>query len=315
MIIKFFAYLITESNAIFTDALESIVNVIASAFALFSVHLVSKPKDENHPYGHGKVEFFSVFIEGGLILIAGVLILFKGVYNLIFPHPIHNLLEGSVLIGITGIVNFSYGTYMIKQSKKLNSLTLYGDGKHLQTDAYSTLGLIVGVILMYFTQMYWLDNVISILLGLFITWTGYKLFRKSISGLMDESDAELIEDFVKILNKNRQVDWIDIHNLRIQQYGPHLHLDCHVTLPRFYSLNKVHDVVTHIDQIVNTHQESDTELFIHPDPCEPNCCSYCDFPNCPIRSMEYERKIEWNRFNIIKNAKHFHQNKTHYKES
>src|SRR5690606_5478802 len=119
MIIKFFAYLITESNAIFTDALESIVNVIASAFALFSVHLVSKPKDENHPYGHGKVEFFSVFIEGGLILIAGVLILFKGVYNLIFPQPIHNLLEGSVLIGITGIVNFAYGTYMIKQSKKL----------------------------------------------------------------------------------------------------------------------------------------------------------------------------------------------------
>lgn len=307
MIIKFFAYLITDSNAILTDALESIVNVIASAFALFSIHLVSKPKDDNHPYGHGKVEFFSVFIEGGLILIAGILIFFKAIYNFIFPEPITNLLEGGLLIGVTGIINFAYGTFMVKESKKLNSLTLYGDGKHLQTDSYSTLGLILGLILMYFTQLYWLDNLISLLLGAFIIWTGYKLFRKSISGLMDESDAELIEYFVKILNDNRQVDWIDIHNLRIQRYGPQLHVDCHITLPRFYSLSKVHDVVSHIDKVVNTQQESDTELFIHSDPCEPKCCSYCNFPNCPVRSYDYSGIIDWNLQNVSKNAKHFNE--------
>lgn len=305
MLIKFSAYLLTGSNAILTDAMESIVNVAASGFAFYSIHLAAKPRDDNHPYGHGKVEFFSVFIEGGLILIAGLLILGKAVYNLFFPEELGNLLEGIGLIAFTGAVNWAYGQYMVKKSKALNSLTIEADGKHLQTDAYSTLGLLVGLALMYLTGWIWIDLVLSVGLALFIIFGGYRLLRKSISGLMDESDVELIESIVDILEQNRQPDWIDVHNLRVQRYGQELHIDCHVTMPNYYRLDRVHEEVSAIDQVVNTHIQSDTELFIHVDPCLPECCSYCSVMDCPIRSQPFNKLIPWDADNVVKNQKHF----------
>lgn len=305
MLIKFSAYLFTNSNAILTDAMESIVNVVASGFAFYSIHLASKPRDENHPYGHGKVEFFSVFLEGGLIMIAGLLILGKAFYNLFFPQELGNLLEGIWLITFTGAVNWAYGQYMIKKSKQLHSLTIEADGKHLQTDAYSTLGLLVGLALMYLTGWIWLDIVLSIGLALFIIYNGYRLVRKSVSGLMDESDVELVEEISFILESKREEDWIDIHNLRVQRYGNELHIDCHLTLPNYYSLIQVHDKVTLIDKIINANLKTPTELFIHVDPCEPNCCHYCQVKDCPIRKAPFQGLIKWDVENISKNQKHF----------
>lgn len=305
MLIKFSAYLLTESNAILTDAMESIVNVAASGFAFYSIYLSAKPRDENHPYGHGKVEFFSVFIEGGLILIAGLLILGKTIYNLFFPEEMGNLLEGIGLIAFTGVVNWAYGRYMVKKSKVLRSLTIEADGKHLQTDAYSTLGLLVGLLLMYLTGWIWIDMLLSIGLALFIIFNGYRLLRKSISGLMDESDVELIDSIVTILEQNRQPDWIDVHNLRVQRYGQELHIDCHVTMPNYYRLDRVHEEVSEIDQVVNEHIQSETELFIHVDPCLPDCCPYCKVADCPIRSQPFKDLIPWDTENVVKNQKHF----------
>lgn len=305
MLIKFSAYLLTGSNAILTDAMESIVNVVASGFAFYSIHLASKPKDENHPYGHGKVEFFSVFLEGGLIFIAGLLILGKAGYNLLFPEQIERLIEGIGLVALTGAINWGYGTHLVRQSRKLNSLTLEADGRHLQTDAYSTLGLMIGLFLMYLTGWVWIDIALSIGLGIYILYSGYRLVRKSIAGLMDESDVELVEQIVTILEKNRKPDWIDVHNFRVQRYGQELHIDCHVTMPNYYLLQQVHDEVNAIDSIINAGQDSDTELFIHVDPCEPACCSYCAVANCPIRSEPFEALIPWNVENVSKNQKHF----------
>jgi len=305
MLIKFAAYLLTGSNAILTDAMESIVNVVASGFAFFSIHLASKPKDENHPYGHGKVEFFSVFLEGGLIFIAGLLIVGKAFYSLFFPEQIERLIEGIGLVALTGVLNWGYGTHMVRQSKKLNSLTLEADGKHLQTDAYSTLGLIVGLLLMYLTGWNWIDIALSLGLGIFILYSGYRLLRKSIGGLMDESDIELVEEIVAILQKNRKPDWIDIHNFRVQRYGQELHIDCHVTMPNYYQLHQVHEEVSAIDKIVNAYHGVDTELFIHVDPCIPECCGHCAVQDCPIRSHPFEALIVWNVENVSKNQKHF----------
>src|ERR1700733_6848424 len=123
MIAKFGAYFITASNFVLTDAAESIVNVFASSFAFYSIYLASQPRDINHPYGHGKVEFFSVFIEGTLISIAGIIIVLKGTYNLFYPHEVHKVVTGAIIIGITGVINGSLGYYMIAQGKKLNSIT------------------------------------------------------------------------------------------------------------------------------------------------------------------------------------------------
>ncbi|WP_134090703.1 cation diffusion facilitator family transporter [Olivibacter sp. XZL3] len=305
MLVKFTAYLITHSNAILTDAVESIVNVVASGFAFYSIHLSSQPKDENHPYGHGKVEFFSVFLEGGLIFIAGVLIVGKALYSIFFPEQISNLLEGMGVIAFTGLVNFFLGAYMIKRGRALNSLTIMADGKHLQVDSYSTLGLLFGLLLLYITGLHQIDIALSLGLGIYILYSGYSLLRKSIGGLMDESDFELIDRVVQILEKNRRDSWIDVHNLRVQRYGHELHIDCHMTLPNYFDLIKVHEEVSKVDGLINQHVHIDTELFIHADPCLPACCHYCNMKNCPIRSEEKNVEISWDAPLVMKNKKHF----------
>lgn len=307
MLAKFAAYFITNSNAILTDAAESIVNVIASSFAFYSIYLATLPKDENHPYGHGKVEFFSAFVEGVLIGIAGIIIIFKASHDLIFPTPIKQLFEGAMIIGGTGIVNLLAGYFLINTGKKHHSLTLEADGKHLMVDAITSAGLVVGVILIKFTQVYWLDGVISILLGFFIVYNGYKLTRKSVGGLMDESNVELVENIVEVLQKYREDKWIDVHNLRAQQYGADLHIDCHFTFPYYLDLNQVHQEISNIDKLINGQGERSTELFIHSDPCLPECCHYCKVSDCPVRQQAFTGEIRWTLENATKNKKHFDQ--------
>lgn len=305
MLTKFGAYFITSSNAILTDAAESIVNVLASSFAFYSIYLSARPKDTNHPYGHGKVEFFSMFMEGSLILLAGILIIFKSVYNLFHQQQVQLLLDGALIIGVTGIINYVTGYYLIHAGKKHNSITLYADGRHLQADAYSTAGLFAGLLLIYYTGVYFLDSILSILLGSYIIFSGYKLVRRSVAGLMDESDTAIVINVVNILNANRNDPWIDIHNLRTQRYGNQLHIDCHVTLPYYFDLNHVHEEISKIDTLVNSKGAVQTEFFIHTDPCLPQCCHYCNMKNCPVRSEAKTKDIIWTLENVTRNHKHF----------
>ncbi len=307
MLAKFVAYFITQSNAILTDALESIVNVLATSFAFYSIYLATIPKDKNHPYGHGKVEFFSAFLEGALITIAGLIIIFKSTYDLIYPKPIYQLFEGASIIGATGLVNLIIGFYLINTGKRHNSITLEADGKHLLTDAITSAGLVIGVVLIQLTEIYWLDGVISILLGLYIIYNGYKLTRQSVGGLMDESNIDLVKDIIGILQENRKEPWIDVHNLRAQQYGADLHIDCHFTLPYYFDLNRVHQEISSIDKLINGNAHRKTELFIHADPCLPACCNYCEMKDCPVREEAFRGEIEWTIENATKNQKHFDQ--------
>jgi cation diffusion facilitator family transporter len=304
MIAKFGAYFITASNFVLTDAAESIVNVFASSFAFFSIYLASQPRDENHPYGHGKVEFFSVFIEGLLIGIAGVAILVKSVYGIFYPNHIHDLFTGALIIGITGVVNGCLGYYMIHKGKTLPSITIEADGRHLITDMITSIGLVVGLLLIQFTNIVLLDSLLSIFVGLYILYTCYKLVRRSVGGLMDETDIQVVTDVVAVLNTNRNEAWIDVHNLRAQKYGNELHIDCHLTLPNYFDLNRVHEEVSLVDQLINN-KVTKTELFIHADPCLPYCCHYCSMPNCPIRSEAKTETIEWTMDRVVRNKKHF----------
>ncbi|MGE6219000.1 cation diffusion facilitator family transporter [Nubsella zeaxanthinifaciens] len=307
MLAKFVAYFITNSNAILTDAAESIVNVLASGFAFYSIYLATLPKDENHPYGHGKVEFFSAFVEGVLIGIAGFVILSKSIYSLFNGNEVSDLYNGALIIGATGVINMIVGLYLIRTGKANKSLTLEADGKHLLTDAVSSAGLVAGIIIIQLTQILWLDSVISIGLGLYIVFNGYKLTRRSVGGLMDESNLELVKGVVEVLQENRQPSWIDIHNLRAQQYGADLHIDCHVTLPYYFDLNAVHKEISDIDRLINQSLEHRTELFIHADPCLPACCHYCKMANCPVRAEAFRGEIKWDMENVTKNQKHFIQ--------
>lgn len=305
MVAKFAAYFLTHSNFILTDAAESIVNVIASSFAFFSIYLSQQPKDINHPYGHGKVEFFSVFVEGILILIAGGAIIIKSIYGIFNPNEIHAILLGATIIAITGVINGLLGWYLIKKGESLRSMTLDADGRHLLTDMVTSGGLVVGLTLIYFTKITPLDNILSIVVACYIIFTGYKLTRKAIAGLMDEADFKIVDHVIAVLNDKRKEEWIDIHNLRAQKYGNELHIDCHMTLPNYFDLNRVHQEVHLVDVLINNEVSIKTELFIHTDPCIPDCCHYCNMPNCPIRSEAKSKDIEWTMDNVTRNKKHF----------
>ncbi|GAB3936358.1 cation diffusion facilitator family transporter [Mucilaginibacter myungsuensis] len=304
---KFVAYLITASNFVLTDAAESIVNVVASAFAFYSIYLTSLPRDSNHPYGHGKVEFFSAFIEGALISVAGIGILIKSTYSIFYPNAIHELLTGAIIIGITGVVNGGLGYFMISKGKELRSLTLEADGKHLITDMVTSVGLVIGLTLIHFTGLLWLDSALSIGVGMYIVFNGYQLIRRSVGGLMDEADFEVVNNVIEILDKQRKPEWIDIHNLRAQKYGAELHIDCHLTLPNYFDLIRVHDEVKQVDELINKEARIKTEFFIHTDPCLPYCCHYCSMPDCPIRTEEKRIDIPWTMVNLTRNKKHFEQ--------
>lgn len=304
MAAKFGAFFLTASNFVLTDAAESIVNVLASSFAFFSIYLAAQPRDLNHPYGHGKVEFFSVFIEGVLICLAAVTVIVKSVFSIIYPNTIRDLLTGAEIIAVTGIVNGVLGYYLIKKGKTLQSITLNADGKHLMADMITSIGLVFGLLLIYFTKIVWLDSVLAITAALYIIFSGYKLIRLSVSGLMDEADFSIVNNVIEVLNEKRREEWIDIHNFRAQKYGNELHVDCHLTLPNYFDLNKVHTEVKLVEKLIND-GVTKTELFIHTDPCVPYCCHYCNMENCPIRSAPKTEQITWTLDIIIRDKKHF----------
>ncbi|UCS91615.1 cation diffusion facilitator family transporter [Echinicola marina] len=308
LIMKFYSYYITKSNAILTDALESIVNVVASGFAFYSIHLSSMPRDQNHPYGHGKIEFFSAGIEGVLIILAGIFIIYQSIYSFFFPAELRELPLGMALVGISGFANGLMGYMLLSKGKELDSITLEADGRHIFTDAISSFVLILGVAVIYFTGYGVLDGVFSLLFALYIVYNGYGLVRRSVAGLMDERNPSSVITVVKLLNKYRKNNWIDIHNMRVQQYGADKHIDLHLTLPYYFELKKVHDEVEKVEAVLEENLKGHVEVFVHADPCIPEkCCNYCQVSNCPVRKYPKSKKISWTVDNVSKNQKHYHE--------
>jgi cation diffusion facilitator family transporter len=304
MAIKFYTYFITGSNAILTDALESIINFVAGSFALYSVILASKPKDLDHPYGHGKIEFLSSGLEGTLISLAGLSIIGKAIYGFFYPHQIQQLDLGMLAIAFTGAANYGAGRYLQKTGARYGSLTMIANGKHLLTDAWSSLGLVLGLGIIYFTGLVWLDNVVAILFGSFIIYTGYGILRNSISGVMDEADHELIERITEILNRKRRPAWIDLHNMRVIKYGNQLHIDCHLTLPWYFNLVEAHQEMDLFQLAIAEEMEEPIELFIHLDPCLEQSCAICTLQECNVRKKQFQHRITWTLENVIENKKH-----------
>ena len=232
LIVKFWAYYSTHSVSILTDALESIVNVAAGFIGLYSLSVAAKPRDFDHPYGHGKAEFLSAAVEGTMIGAAGAIILYKAIQSLIHPVELKQIDYGILLVGGAAIINFGLGFICLRIGKKNNSAALQASGKHLQSDTWSTVAIIAGLALLYITGYRWIDSVIAIGFGLFIMFTSYRIIRSSIAGIMDEADMKLLKRMVHMLNNNREVNWVDLHNLRVIKYGSILHVDCHLTVPR-----------------------------------------------------------------------------------
>ena len=301
---KMFAWYLTGSVAILTDAFESIVNVVAGLIGVYSLYVSAKPRDQDHPYGHGKAEFISAAIEGSLITIAGFIIIYEAFNNLIHPHTIKKLDYGIVFVAITGLLNYFAGSFCIKTGKKNNSLALISTGKHLQTDTWSTMGIVVGLILLLITKFTWIDSAIAILFSLFIIFTGYKILRSSVAGIMDEADTTLLKKMVAMLNANRRENWVDLHNLRIIKYGSTIHLDCHLTVPWYLNVHEAHKEIDALSNLAKNEYGESVELFVHSDGCLDFSCKICTKIDCTVRKHTFEKKVEWTMENISSNRKH-----------
>lgn len=306
MLVKFWAYTVTESKSIFTDAVESIVNIVASGFAFYSLYLAEQPKDQNHPYGHGKIEFFSAGFEGVLILIAGVFTLIPAIQS--FYHgnfQVLNINIGIITTLVVLILNGSLGLWLKKIGKSENSIILNSEGKHLVLDAISSGVIIIGLILVKLTGFEIIDPILAVLLAMYIFYNGYSLLRQSVGGLMDETDYDLINSLISVLKTNRKNIWIDIHNFRVQKYGSDIHIDCHLTLPYYLTLKESHEEVSNFEKVIKSNNEVFVEIFVHSDPCLPKCCIYCKVQNCPVRSEENIKEVIWDVETLIKDQKHF----------
>jgi cation diffusion facilitator family transporter len=303
--LKVAAYFLTNSVAVLTDALESTVNVVTGFTGLYSLRLAAKPRDDNHPYGHGKIELISASFEGILILVAGLIIVYEALINLLHPHEVGQLGTGILIVSSTALINYGLGWWAIRTARKHHSMALEASGKHLHSDTWTTAGIVAGLLLLHFTGIAWIDSAVAMVFAIFIIVEGGKIIRKTVAGLTDEADAELLQRLIEALNLQKREAWIDLHNLRVIKYGPILHLDCHITVPWYYNVNQAHEEVSALENLIAAEFQQSLEMFVHTDGCiPPNCCRVCPLEQCTVRKAQFEGRLEWTLENVTLNQKH-----------
>ena len=301
MAAKFYIFQLTQSSAILSDALESIINVVASAFAAVSIWVAAKPPDLEHPYGHGKIEYFSAGFEGALIMIAAIGIFQTGFAHIFSPSSLPRLGTGLLLLTATGLINLFLGILLIKIGHRTTSLTLIADGKHILTDVYTSVGVILGLGFVHLTGWLWLDGIVACIVGINIIVTGGKLVTHAFEGLMDSSDPDLLDEISALLNVHRKSHWIDIHQLRAWRSGNHIHMDFHLVLPRNFSLIETHREIKAIEDLMVNQFDGRASVLVHPDPCKDPHCPICQRYNCSIRTELPQKKSHWSRDQLVQN--------------
>ncbi len=303
-VLKFVAYFMTHSLAVLSDALESIVNVLAGAIGLYSLYVASKPKDKEHPYGHGKAEFISAAFEGSLIITAGLIIFYEAIMAFFEPNILHSLDNGIWVLLSTAVLNLAAGLTAKTIGKKNNSLALISSGQHLVLDSFTTFAVTIGIGLVMITNYPGIDTYIALLMGLWIAYNGYQIIRQSLAGIMDEADLALLEEVIQELNKGRNEKWIDLHNLRVIKYGAQMHIDCHLTVPWYFNVNEAHFAVDDFSALIKNKFGDSVEFFVHTDGCMPFSCPICTIENCDKRKAPFKQKLNWTIENVLSNLKH-----------
>lgn len=301
---KLLAWHLTDSDAVFSDAMESIVNIVAAFMGLYALYLAAKPKDEGHPYGHGKVEFVTSGVEGALIIFAGVIIIVQAIDSLLHSNVPQQLDWGIAIVAITAVINYIMGHISYKKGLRENSFVLQSSGKHLKSDTVTTLGVVVSLLLVQFTKQYWLDALVALLFGGYIMVVGYRIIRRSLGGIMDEADVGMLRELATFLQQNRKRQWVDLHNMRIQQHGSGLHIDAHFTLPWYYELRHAHQEMEDLYKLIGENNDRTIEFNFHLDDCKPFSCAICALFECPVRQHALVDRVEWNEKTITQENKH-----------
>lgn len=266
---KWGAYVLTGSHAILSDALESVVNVLAAGFALVCVLLSERPPDPKYPYGYGKIAYFSAGFEGGLIALAALAIFYESAQGFVRHEPLRRLDLGLSLVLASGLVSLALGRWLIGQGRRVGSLILEADGRHVQADAVTSLGVLVGVGLVRLTGWVWIDPAIALVVGLSLLGTGGRLAREAVTGLMGRADPELLTRIVTALEEARRPGWIDLHHLRAWQAGDRRFVDFHLVVPRTWTVVHLHEANDLCLEALRRALGEPTEIIIHFDPDRP----------------------------------------------
>jgi cation diffusion facilitator family transporter len=287
LVAKYQAYRLTGSTAILSDALESIVNVVAAVFALGGIVFAGRPADRNHPYGHGKIEFFSAAFEGGLIAFAAVLIAYEVVLSLLRGPELRALDLGVAIVLGAGIMNLLLGWYLIRTGRRHDSLALVADGRHVLADFYTSAGIVAGLLLVRFTGLAWLDPLVAAVVALNLLWTGFRLVRVAAGGLLDEEDPALLDRLLKVLGPHLGGGVIRVHHLRAIRAGRFHHVDAHLVVPEFWSVERAHELTEDLADRVVKELGVEGEMTLHTDPCHRAYCAICDLAGCPVRREDF----------------------------
>ena len=291
MSVKFAGYGWTGSTAVLSDAMESIVNVIAAFFALSVLRFAGRPADREHPYGYGKLEFFSAVFEGGLIAIAAGLILFEATQAFFRGPDLRQLDLGLLIVLGAGIGNAILGFYLVRIGKRTHSLTLIADGQHVLTDFWTSVGVVVGLLLVRFTGIAWFDPLVALIVGVNLAVTGIRLVRKAAGGLLDMEDPELIRHIVEVFDETVHPGIIRLHHLRAIKAGRSAHVDAHLVVPEFWDVERAHDVVEAFEAKMVNELHVTGEIVFHTDPCHRAYCPACDVENCPVRRAPFTGRV------------------------
>lgn len=291
LFLKFYAYQVTNSQSIYSDALESIVNIVAGIITLIVIVVAAKPADEDHPYGHGKVESMAASFEGGAILFAGLLIILKAVEVYYRGNVVEELNLGLIIVVATGAVNGLLGYIILLRGKKLHSEALRSSGTHLMTDMMTSVGVVISLFLVKWTGMMWIDPLVAIIFGFMLCISGAKILIRSGYVLMDGLDQETLQLIATLFEKNYKAGVIDIHYTRVIRSGSFHHVDCHMVIPEFWSVSEAHHFSEHFEDDFVKSYPVEAELRIHLDPCRKVYCENCEVGECPIREKAFVKRV------------------------
>jgi cation diffusion facilitator family transporter len=263
LIMKVGAYVITNSSAILSDAAESVVHVIAVAFAAYSLRLSFKPADSEHPYGHAKVSFFSAGFEGAMIVIAAIYIIYESIHKWLTGLYLENLGIGTGLTALAAVINGGLGLYLVSMGKKKKSIVLEANGKHVLTDSWTSIGVLVGLGFTMATGWLPWDPIFAILVALNILYSGFGLIRRSVSGLMDRANPEVNDKLIEILDRETKERGILYHNLLHRDLGNMHWIELHLLFPQNTTIKEAHSMATEIENVINQQIEPGIKITTH----------------------------------------------------
>ncbi|MDP1831345.1 MAG: cation diffusion facilitator family transporter [Geothrix sp.] len=281
--LKYLSYVLTGSVALKSDAIESIVNVVAAVFALGAITFAGKPADKEHPYGHGKIEHFSAAFEGGLISLAAVFILLEAAKGLIYGVELKDLGRGLAVNLLAGAINGLLGWFLLTQGRRMRSRALEADGHHILSDFWTTVGIASGLLAVKLTGLQWLDPLLAMIVGLLLARTGFRLVKESSQALLDMEDPEVLGKVLAAMNRTRTWDILAVHEMRTFRSGRYTHVDVHMVVPEYYPVRQAHDLCEHFGMRALKEGNIEGEMHTHVDPCGRLYCDRCPAEGCTIR--------------------------------